>query len=304
MARNETQEPRSRSNSISAAWSYFWRSSKQQHPTQHNQQDTQDSPSKPLTIQEEADEDEDRALGKGITRKVLPQQRRPTSSTQSSPFSSSRTSPKTEPSRISLSQEQQRPQQQLQPSALERIAIHNGNINNALAATMQHSMSLPPMNRIDDIKDAIHEGTLAPAVEDGRSQYHSRLRQQQQQQHPQQRSGHGRKLSVPEGTDVEVNLLTLRRIRLQQARTDRLPLHRVVLCRPHRVPHLLQTRIAVFMTLVSRQPQTPQTLFCGLNTSTIVGTLSCTHPRCYFPVPACPPSPNLKDEVEDPSLSC
>ncbi|KAF9098767.1 hypothetical protein BGX27_000743 [Mortierella sp. AM989] len=155
MTRYEVQEPRTRPNSISAAWSYLWRGSKHyqnQHILNGASPSTR-SADKQQTIAEE--DDEDRVLGKGITRKVLPQQRRSTSSTQSSPAGSSRTSPRLEPSKVS---DQQQFNQQLQPSALERIAIHNGNINNALASTMHHSNSLSPLTKVDEIKDTIYHG--------------------------------------------------------------------------------------------------------------------------------------------------
>ncbi|KAF9342625.1 hypothetical protein BGX26_007162, partial [Mortierella sp. AD094] len=207
MTRYETQEPRARSNSISAAWSYLWRGSKPQQ-NQYNQHlngsPSTHSTNNHQTITEE-DDDEDRVLGKGITRKVLPQQRRSTSSAQSSPAGSSRTSPRLEPSRAPDQQQQQRQHDQ-QPSALERIAIHNGNINNALASTLHHSMSLPPLATVDDFKDSIFSEGISPlSVEDNRPHYHTQLQQQQQQQHRQQprhRFGHGRQLNVQEGNYV------------------------------------------------------------------------------------------------------
>ncbi|KAG0199508.1 hypothetical protein BGX28_007252 [Mortierella sp. GBA30] len=102
MARNEAPEPRNRSNSLSAAWSFLWRgsNSKQQQLNPHGGNSTARS-AKHQTIREEEDDDEDRVLGKGITRKVLPQQRRSTSSVPSSPAGSSRTSPRIEPKRFS-----------------------------------------------------------------------------------------------------------------------------------------------------------------------------------------------------------
>ncbi|KAG0008330.1 hypothetical protein BGZ81_004151, partial [Podila clonocystis] len=125
-------EPRNRSNSLSAAWSFLWRSGSKSSQT--SSPSSNPSTMKHQTIKEEEDDEVDRALGKGITRKVLPQRR--STSVHSSPAGSSRTSPRMEPSKTS-------PTTSLsQPSALERIAIHNGNINHALA-TMNHSMSLP-----------------------------------------------------------------------------------------------------------------------------------------------------------------
>ncbi|KAG0264569.1 hypothetical protein BG011_006555 [Mortierella polycephala] len=162
MVRSDMPETRTRSNSISAAWSFLWRgsSSKQQHQQQQQQQQQQQHhqssqgiKTKHHTIREE-DDDEDRALGKGITRKVLPQQRRSMSSVHSSPAGSSGTSPRMDPKRASTgSHPLSHPQQQQPPSALERIAIHNSNINNALASTMHHSMSLPPKNIIKGKRD-------------------------------------------------------------------------------------------------------------------------------------------------------
>ncbi|KAF9986902.1 hypothetical protein BGZ79_005266, partial [Entomortierella chlamydospora] len=201
MTRYETQEPRIRSNSITAAWSYIWRGSKT-HQNQHlNGNPSTPSTNKHQTITE--DDDEDRVLGKGIARKVLPQQRRSTPSTQSSPAGSSRTSPRLEPS-TAPDQQHQRQHQSLHPSALERIAIHNSNINNALASTMHHSMSLPPLATIDDFKDSIFSEVISPlSVQDNRPHYHTQLRQQQQQQHrlqPRPHSVHGRQLNVQEGS--------------------------------------------------------------------------------------------------------
>ncbi|KAF9996401.1 hypothetical protein BGZ80_007253 [Entomortierella chlamydospora] len=67
MTRYETQEPRIRSNSITAAWSYIWRGSKT-HQNQHlNGNPSTPSTNKHQTITE--DDDEDRVLGKGIARK-------------------------------------------------------------------------------------------------------------------------------------------------------------------------------------------------------------------------------------------
>ncbi|KAF9934074.1 hypothetical protein BGZ65_003899, partial [Modicella reniformis] len=75
MARYETQqEPRNRSGSLSAAWSFLWRGSKQHHVNQHHSVVGGTSRStKHLSIKEEEDydDDEDKALGKGVTRKSL-----------------------------------------------------------------------------------------------------------------------------------------------------------------------------------------------------------------------------------------
>ncbi|KAF8977314.1 hypothetical protein BGZ46_007482, partial [Entomortierella lignicola] len=202
-----TQEPRTRSNSISAAWSYLWRGSKPQHHPQHpNANPSTRSPNKQQAIKEEEnnEDDEDRVLGKGITRKVLPQQRRTPYSAQSSPAGSSRTSPRLEPSRLpdqQQQQQQQQNQQTQQPSALERIAIHNGNINTALASNLHHSTPSQPLTTVDDIQDEIfHEGTLPFSLEDSRPHYHAQLRQQQHQQQRQSssrsHSGHDRQLSA------------------------------------------------------------------------------------------------------------
>ncbi|KAF9174570.1 hypothetical protein BGX21_000592 [Mortierella sp. AD011] len=199
MTRYETQEPRIRSSSITAAWSYIWRGSKT-HQNQHlNGNPSTPSTNKYQTITE--DDDEDRVLGKGIARKVLPQQRRSTPSTQSSPAGSSRTSPRLEPS-TAPDQQHQRQHQSLHPSTLERIAIHNSNINIALASTLHHSMSLPPLATIDDFKDSIFSDGISPlSVQDNRPHYHTQLRQQQQQQQqhrlqPRPHSIHGRQLNV------------------------------------------------------------------------------------------------------------
>ncbi|KAF9925798.1 hypothetical protein FBU30_004473 [Linnemannia zychae] len=156
MSRNEVQEPRSRSNSLTAAWSFLFRGQSSRHQ-QQNQHNSHSSPSKHQTIREE-DDDEDKAWGKGVTRKVLPQQRRSTSSIHSSPIPSSQTSPTLNPKRISdLSHH---------PSALERIAIHNGNINSVLASTLDHTMSLPPLNKVHDRKDKIFYDHASPVSEE------------------------------------------------------------------------------------------------------------------------------------------
>ncbi|KAF9155603.1 hypothetical protein BG015_009261, partial [Linnemannia schmuckeri] len=160
MSRNEVQEPRNRSNSLSAAWSFLFRgqgSKQQQHHSQHS---SQSSSPKHQTIREEDDDDEDKAWGKGITRKVLPQQRRSTSSVHSSPTTSSRTSPTLNPKRMSDIPHH--------PSALERIAIHNGNINNVLASTHDHNMSLPPLNKANNKRDKICYDRASPVSEEDR----------------------------------------------------------------------------------------------------------------------------------------
>ncbi|KAF9117616.1 hypothetical protein BGX30_005307, partial [Mortierella sp. GBA39] len=170
MSRNEVQEPRNRSNSLSAAWSFLFRgqgSKQQQHHSQHS---SQNSSPKHQTIREEDDDDEDKAWGKGVTRKVLPQQRRSTSSVHSSPTVSSRTSPTLNAKRMSDIPRH--------PSALERIAIHNGNINSVLASTRDHNMSLPPLSKVNDRKDKIYYDRASPVSEEDRqhnSASHSRL---------------------------------------------------------------------------------------------------------------------------------
>ena len=221
MARNEAHEPRNRSNSLSAAWSYLWRGSGSKQPSSHPQSPNSLSGSSPRstpgrhqTIAEEDDDEEDRALGKGITRKVLPQQRRSTSSVHSSPVGSSRTSPRIESRRASATitttsstlprqqqQEQHQQQQQPhhQPSALERIAIHNGNINNALASTLHHS-SLPPLKDMQG--RFLSEEEMAFSIEPSRSQNQQYSHSHRQQQHlPRQNrsstdsAGHGPRLN-------------------------------------------------------------------------------------------------------------
>ncbi|KAF9554520.1 hypothetical protein BGW38_009312, partial [Lunasporangiospora selenospora] len=102
------------------------------------------------TIHEEDEDEVDKALGKGITRKILPQPRRSTSSAQSSPAGSSRTSPKLDSKRMSVSSTSSQ-----QPSALERIAIHNNNINHALATTMSHSLSIASSDKVTRMNDDI-----------------------------------------------------------------------------------------------------------------------------------------------------
>ncbi|KAG0282071.1 hypothetical protein BGZ96_000858 [Linnemannia gamsii] len=165
MSRNEVQEPRNRSNSLSAAWSFLFRgqgSKQQQHHSQHS---SQSSSPKHQTIREEEDDDEDKAWGKGVTRKVLPQQRRSTSSVHSSPNASSRTSPTLNPKRMS--------DVPRHPSALERIAIHNGNINNVLASTHDHNMSLPPLNKVNDRRDKIYYDRASLVSEEDRQHNNS-----------------------------------------------------------------------------------------------------------------------------------
>ncbi|KAF9911133.1 hypothetical protein EC991_004687 [Linnemannia zychae] len=164
MSRNEVQEPRNRSNSLSAAWSFLFRGqgSKNQQQHHHSQHSSQSSSPKHQTIREEDDDDEDKVWGKGVTRKVLPQQRRSTSSVHSSPTASSRTSPTLNPKRMSDLPHH--------PSALERIAIHNGNINSVLASTQDHTMSLPPLNRVNDKRDKIYYDRASPVFEEDRQQ--------------------------------------------------------------------------------------------------------------------------------------
>ncbi|KAK5816735.1 hypothetical protein F5H01DRAFT_341575 [Linnemannia elongata] len=160
MSRNEVQEPRNRSNSLSAAWSFLFRGQGSKQQPHHSQHSSQSSSPKHQTIREEDDDDEDKALGKGVTRKVLPQQRRSTSSVHSSPTASSRTSPTPNAKRMSDIPHH--------PSALERIAIHNGNINNVLASTLDHNMSLPPLNKVNDRKDKIYYDRASPVFEEDR----------------------------------------------------------------------------------------------------------------------------------------
>ncbi|KAF9301735.1 hypothetical protein BGZ91_009509, partial [Linnemannia elongata] len=170
MSRNEVQEPRNRSNSLSAAWSFLFRGQGSKQQPHHSQHSSQSSSPKHQTIREEDDDDEDKAWGKGVTRKVLPQQRRSTSSVHSSPTASSRTSPTPNAKRMSDIPHH--------PSALERIAIHNGNINNVLASTLDHNMSLPPLNKVNDRKDKIYYDRASPVFEEDRqhnSATHSRL---------------------------------------------------------------------------------------------------------------------------------
>lgn len=165
MSRNEVQEPRNRSNSLSAAWSFLFRgqgSKQQQHHSQHS---SQSSSPKHQTIREEEDDDEDKAWGKGVTRKVLPQQRRSTSSVHSSPNASSRTSPTLNPKRMS--------DVPRHPSALERIAIHNGNINSVLASTHDHNISLPPLNKVNDRRDKIYYDRASLVSEEDRQHNNS-----------------------------------------------------------------------------------------------------------------------------------
>ncbi|KAF9896116.1 hypothetical protein BX616_008093, partial [Lobosporangium transversale] len=161
-SRDGPQEPRNRSNSLTAAWSYLFRGSKSSH------QNSSRSPKHQTIIEGEE-------WGKGITRKVLPQ-RRSTSSVHSSPTRSSHTSPRMEPSGVATL-----PKQQQQPSALERIAIHNDNINSALASTIHHSISLPPFNTTD-----------VP------SHYQTQQQHQHQHQHQSWHRTHERSLDVPE----------------------------------------------------------------------------------------------------------
>lgn len=156
-------EPRNRSNSLSAAWSFLWRSGSKSNQTSPS---TLDDPSgrRHQTIKEEEDDEVDRALGKGITRKVLPQRR--STSVHSSPAGSSRTSPRMEPSKTSPTTSIS------QPSALERIAIHNGNINQALA-TMNHSMSLPVTSvGGEDVFQGTYDNTPRPHNHQHHHQHH------------------------------------------------------------------------------------------------------------------------------------
>lgn len=159
-------EPRNRSNSISTALSFLWRSGSKSNQTSSPSAPNDPSGRKHQTIKEEEDDEVDRALGKGITRKVLPQRR--STSVHSSPVGSSRTSPRMEPSKTSPTTSIS------QPSALERIAIHNGNINQTLA-TMNHSMSLPVTSAGgEDIFQGTHDSTP--------HQHHHQHHQHHQQQ--------------------------------------------------------------------------------------------------------------------------
>ncbi|GJJ69057.1 hypothetical protein EMPS_01403 [Entomortierella parvispora] len=250
MARNEAHEPRNRSNSLSAAWSYLWRGSGSKQPSSHPQSPSSLSGSSPRsttgrhqTIAEEDDDEEDRALGKGITRKVLPQQRRSTSSVHSSPVCSSRTSPRAESRRASATitttsspslPRQQQHQQQQQPhhqhSALERIAIHNGNINNALASTLHHS-SLPPLKDMQG--RFLSEEEMAFATE-SRSQNQQRqpTHSHRQQQHlPRQNqsstdsSGHNPRLNGSVGEYFDQDRSKSRSSTTASSTTDK---HRLV----------------------------------------------------------------------------
>ncbi|KAG0366195.1 hypothetical protein BGX24_003804, partial [Mortierella sp. AD032] len=162
MSRNEVQEPRNRSNSLSAAWSFLFRGQGSKNQQPHSQHSSQTSSPKHQTIREEDDDEEDKAWGKGVTRKVLPQQRRSTSSVHSSPATSSRTSPILNPKRMSDLPHH--------PSTLERIAIHNGNINSVLASTHDHTMSLPPLHRVNDKRDKIYYDRASPVAEEDRHQ--------------------------------------------------------------------------------------------------------------------------------------
>ncbi|KAF9084152.1 hypothetical protein BGX29_002692, partial [Mortierella sp. GBA35] len=162
MSRNEVQEPRTRSNSLSAAWSFLFRGQSSKQQQQHSQHSSTSSSPKHQTFREEDDDDEDKAWGKGVTRKILPQQRRSTSSVHSSPTASSRTSPNLNPKRMSDNSH---------PSALERIAIHNGNINSVLASTLDHTMALPSLNKVHDKRDKIHYDHASPISEEDRQQY-------------------------------------------------------------------------------------------------------------------------------------
>ncbi|KAG0279949.1 hypothetical protein BGZ95_011772 [Linnemannia exigua] len=162
MSRNEVQEPRNRSNSLSAAWSFLFRGQGSKNQQLHSQHSSQTSSPKHQTIREEDDDEEDKAWGKGVTRKVLPQQRRSTSSVHSSPATSSRTSPILSSKRTSDLPHH--------PSALERIAIHNGNINSVLASTHDHTMSVPPLNRVNDKRDKFYYDHASPVAEEDRHQ--------------------------------------------------------------------------------------------------------------------------------------